>query len=381
MPLRTPLEIAQALVRLPSVNPHHDPASAGEGLVVDWLDAWGRSHGFDTFRQNVLPGRDNIFFRLRNGADHPHLLLNGHTDTVSVAGMIIPPFSGNVHDGRLWGRGSTDMKGPLAGMLAALLQLRESAATWRGTVTVGCVVEEETQYRGILALIERKEPYDFAIVGEPTGLRVVRGCKGAFRFSVRTTGRAAHSSEPDKGRNAIVAMAPVLEMLQDFFDTDLRRFQVEGFTPSTGSIGLIEGGSGINIVPETCAIQIDIRSVPGQSWDETLAAMQAHLSRKLPASNGSFVIDPPLNISPAFSTPPDHPLVRTACEVLGRTHSETVAFGCDASKMAAAGIPSIIVGPSEIARAHTADESIGLDELEAGCDAYVRLARALLPPN
>lgn len=381
MPAQTPLEIAQALVRLTSVNPHYDPTSAGEGAVVDWLDDWGRGHGLDTFRQNALPGRDNIFFRLRNGADRPHLLLNGHTDTVSVAGMIIPPFGGEVRDGRLWGRGSTDMKGPLAGMLAALLQLRASAATWRGTVTVGCVVEEETQYRGILALLERNEHYDFAIVGEPTGLRVVRGCKGAFRFGVRTTGRAAHSSEPEKGRNAIVAMAPVLEALQDYFNTGLRRFQVEGFTPSTGSIGLIEGGSGINIVPENCAIQIDIRSVPGQSWDETLADMQAHLSRRLPDINNAFIIDPLRNCSPAFATAADHPLVRTACAVLGRSGPETVAFGCDASKTAAAGIPSIIVGPSEIALAHTADESISLADLDAGCDAYLRLVRALLPPN
>ena len=382
MPLRTPLEIAQALVRIPSVNPHYDDASAGEGAVVDWLDAWGLGHGFESFRQNVLPARDNIFFQLKNG-EGPHLLLNGHTDTVSVAGMVIPPFSGDVRDGRLWGRGSADMKGPLACMLAALLRLRESPATWRGTLTVGCVVEEETQYRGILALIERSRNYDFAIVGEPTGLRVVRGCKGSFRFSLRATGRAAHSSEPHKGRNAIVGMARAIPALGEFFDTGLRAYSRDGFGTSTGSIGLIEGGSGINIVPDHCLVQVDIRTVPEQDCAVTYAALQAHVHSRVGPLEGVTLAfeNPPPHSSPAFETPQSHPLVRTACALVGQAASDVVAFGCDASKLAAAGIPSLIFGPGDIAQAHTADESIALADLDAGADAYVRLSRALLPPH
>ena len=119
----TALEIAQELVRRPSVNPMHDPASTGEAEVVDWLENWGHAQQLETRRDTVLPGRDNISFTVQNG-DGPHLLLNGHTDTVSVAGMSIDPFSGDVRDGRLWGRGASDMKGPLSCMLAALLALR-----------------------------------------------------------------------------------------------------------------------------------------------------------------------------------------------------------------------------------------------------------------
>ena len=154
----TALEIAQELVRRPSVNPMHDPASAGEAEVVDWLENWGHAQQLETRRDTVLPGRDNISFTHQNG-DGLHLLLNGHTDTVSVAGMSIDPFSGDVHDGRLWGRGASDMKGPLACMLAALLALR-TRDDWRGRVTVGCVVDEETEYRGILKLIEDQAPWD-----------------------------------------------------------------------------------------------------------------------------------------------------------------------------------------------------------------------------
>ena len=212
----TALEIAQELVRRPSVNPMHDPNSTGEGAVVDWLEEWGNEQKLETLREPVFPGRDNISFTISSGSG-PHLLLNGHTDTVSVAGMSIEPFSGEVSDDRLWGRGASDMKGPLACMLSALLELR-AREDWCGTVTVGCVVDEETEFQGIIKFIEDHDPWDFAVVGEPTNLRVVHGCKGCLRTIVRVAGRAAHSSDPSQGRNAIVGMAPVLEALQTFFD-------------------------------------------------------------------------------------------------------------------------------------------------------------------
>src|ERR1043166_2600391 len=236
----TPLEIAQALVRIPSVNPNYDPTSPAERDVAQWIQSWGDEHGFETQTQPVLDGRANVILRFRNGADHPHLMLNGHMDTVGVAGMTIPPFGGEVRDGRLWGRGSADMKGPVACMLTAAHQLSQQRATVGGTVTVGCVGDEEYRFRGALALMEElvpplpagegrgegelnalrdsllsPSPYplpqgrgiDFAIVGEPTTLRVVRGCKGCLRFTIRAHGRAAHSSQPELGRSAIVAMA------------------------------------------------------------------------------------------------------------------------------------------------------------------------------
>ena len=371
------LEIAQTLVRLPSVNPLHDPASAGEGAVVDWLEQWGHSHHLQTLREPALSGRDNISFTIQNG-DGPHLLLNGHTDTVSVTGMSIEPFSGKVRDGRLWGRGSTDMKGPLACMLAALLELRERE-DWRGTVTVGCVVDEETEFQGIVKLIEDHDPWDFAVVGEPTQLRVVRGCKGCLRTIVRVRGRAAHSSDPAQGRNAIVGMAPVLEAVQEFFDDEIGQFTREGFSPCTGSVGLIEGGAAVNIVPDTCAATFDIRTVPEQDTAATLAALEKFLRERVGERVGyEIVFDAPYHNSPNFETAADHPLVQTACALRNQPEADTVAFGCDGSKLAAVGIPTIILGPGNIAQAHTKDEFISLADLEAGTTVYVDLAHALL---
>ena len=178
------------------------------------------------------------------------------------------------------------MKGPLACMLAALLALR-TRDDWRGRVTVGWVVDEETEYRGILKLIEDQAPWDYAVVGEPTNLRVVRGCKGSVRLHVRVRGRAAHSSDPSQGRNAIVGMAPVLEAMQAFFDEEIGRYTCPGFTPATGSVGVIEGGSAPNIVPDECAVTLDIRTVPGQDNQETLTDLEAYVRERVPERDGS----------------------------------------------------------------------------------------------
>ncbi len=111
------VETTQSLVRLASVNPGYDPASRGETDVANWLLTWAERHGLEVSTQEVFPGRSNVILRLRNGADHPHLLLNGHTDTVAINEMEISPFAADVREERLWGRGAADMKGPLACML------------------------------------------------------------------------------------------------------------------------------------------------------------------------------------------------------------------------------------------------------------------------
>ena len=378
----TALEIAQALVRIPSVNPDYDPASAGEGAVTAWIDDWGRENGFTVSQQPVLPGRENVLLQFRNGADHPHFMLNGHTDTVGVGGMTIPPFGGEVRDERLWGRGASDMKGPLACMMAAALRLKNAPSTWRGTLTVACMADEEFRFRGVTAMLEQMSRLpDFAVVGEPTRLRVVRGCKGCLRFAIHAFGRAAHSSKPHEGRSAVVAMAHAILDLERHFTTRLTQIAAPGFGTSTGSIGLISGGSGVNIVPEHCAIQVDIRLLPGQDWRATydeIALLSDNWLAKL-TDGIRFQFDPPSVVDPSFELPADHPLVQTACRVLGQPTPDVVFFSCDASKIAARGVPVIVLGPGDIAQAHTVDEFIALADLEAGTEAYAKLALELMP--
>jgi acetylornithine deacetylase len=376
----TALDIAQALVRIPSVNPDYDPASAGEGAVTAWIEEWARANGFTVWRQPVLPGRENIFLQFRNGADHPHFMLNGHTDTVGVGGMTIAPFGGEVRDGKLWGRGASDMKGPLACMLAAALRLKNAPSSWRGTLTVACMADEEFRYRGVTAMLKQMPLPDFAVVGEPTRLRVVRGCKGCLRFAIHAVGRAAHSSKPHEGRSAVIAMAHAILELERHFNTQLAQITAPGFGTSTGSIGLISGGTGVNIVPERCAIQVDIRLLPGQDWRATYDEIQTFVrTRCQQVPDVRWQFDEPSVVDPSFELPANHPLVQTACALRGQPEPDVVFFSCDASKIAARSVPVIVLGPGDIAQAHTVDEFIALADLEAGTEAYVRLAQALMP--
>ena len=377
----TALEIAQNLIRIPSVNPDYDSASAAEAGMAAWIALWARAHNLTCEVVDVFAGRPNVVITLRNGADHPHLLLNGHTDTVGVSSMTIVPFGGDIIDGCLRGRGAADMKSPLACMMEALLRLRKTPESWKGTVTFAAVVDEECGFAGIRHFLERRKEFDFAVVGEPTQLRVIRGCKGCLRFFIRARGLSAHSSTPEKGRSAIVAMARATLELQRFFSENLASIRHSDFHCSTGSIGLIRGGQGVNIVPDFCQIEVDVRLVPGQDWRETyLNIQECVLASSSPSDGIEWEFSPDPMVDPPFVMGAAHPLVRAA-ELLSRMSSDVVAYSCDASKIANAGIPCIVAGPGDIARAHTCDESIPLASLEDGVTFYVQLARILLPTN
>ena len=372
------VETTQKLVRIPSVNPGYDPASPAERDVARWLEDWAKAHDFSVEIQEVFAHRPNVIIRFRNEADHPHLLLNGHTDTVAITEMTIPPFAADAREERIWGRGAADMKGPVACMLHALLALREKPAQWRGTITLALVVDEEMGFQGIRDLLKGGEAYDCAIVGEPTRFEVIRGCKGCLRFWVRAHGRAAHSSTPEKGRSAISAMVLAVAALDAFFRERLTKVAHPAFGCSTGSVGLIRGGNGINIVPDFCEISVDIRLVPGQSGEETYREIQRAVTGVADTVRWEF--DPQPLIDHPFCLDEENVFVQQVCRAADRTHAGVVHFSCDASKIAKAGIPCLIFGPGDIAQAHTANESIAISDLHRGVEAYVRIAQELLKP-
>lgn len=367
--------LAQALVRLPSVNPEYDQQSKGEGDVGRFLLSWASSNGFETDSQEVFPGRENITITLRNGTGR-HLLFNAHLDTVGIRGMMISPFEGEVRDGRLYGRGSVDMKGPLACMLSALVVLRNSRDNWSGLITLLGTVDEEVGFSGIRHFVKSNSGFDFSVTGEPTGLQVVRGCKGCLRFYVRAHGKAAHSSTPHLGVSAIHGMAQGIIAMNAFFTDTLASVRHVDLGFSTGSVGLVSGGSGINIVPEFCEVRVDIRLVPGQDWKVTYDAFKEAVVASTSAVRWEFQ-DPPM-VDPPYCLEAQHPLVEKICEILGEERSGTVNFSCDTSKIAEGGVPCIILGPGECHMMHAEIESISVGDLQRGTAAYVSVAKCLL---
>lgn len=363
------------LVRIDSVNPEW--GGPGESNVASSIRRFFDRAGIETWENPTLPGRNNVMARL-NGVDpNRRIVLEAHMDTVSAHQMAFPPFQPDIENGRMRGRGSCDVKGGLAAMMHAFVAVCQGQTTPPCDVIFAAVVDEEHAYRGVVQLInslpQGPRP-EAAVVAEPTELRVVRANKGVLRWKIVTHGRAAHSSKPDLGHNAITDMARIILALEKHFQ-ELEKTTHPLVGSATGSIGLIEGGTQINFVPERCEIKIDRRLLPGESAESALAQCDAVLTevgKRYPAVQ--VEMEAPLLSDEAMETDPTSPVVETASRVLEQLglNGEPVGvpFGCDGSKLSRAGIPTIIFGPGSIEQAHTANEFIELAQVSQSVDFY-----------
>jgi acetylornithine deacetylase/succinyl-diaminopimelate desuccinylase family protein len=359
--------LLRELIRIPSVNPDGDPGTTqtGEKDCANFVADFLRCCGAETTVEDVLPSRPNVLGRFPSHQEaKPRLLLAPHTDTVSVAGMVIDPFSGELRDGRIWGRGASDTKGPMAAMLLALSECKEILPRLSHEIWFAGFMGEEAGQQGAKALAAR-ETFDFAIVGEPTALQIVNTHKGSVWLTLRARGRAVHASMPQNGENAIEKILGLLEVLRHELSARFGSQHDETLGALTFSIGTIEGGTKINIVPDLCQARIDIRTIPGQDLSELLDS----LATRFPSLEFERQISRPLRTDPA------HPFVRVM-ESCGARCVGAPWF-CDAALLAAAGTPAVALGPGSMAQAHTADEWISLADLEAGVEFFKRLLKRL----
>jgi acetylornithine deacetylase/succinyl-diaminopimelate desuccinylase-like protein len=357
---RNVVELLQELVRIPSVNPHGDPGTdgVGEARMAGYLVEFLRDIGAEAELREVLPGRPNVVARWPGDrAGKPRVLFAPHTDTVSVGGMSIDPFSGEVRDGKIWGRGASDTKGPMASMLWALKQNREKLPTLGYEIWFAGLMSEEADQHGSRALAAQ-EQFDFVIAAEPTELEVVHTHKGSAFFNLRTTGRAGHASRPDLGSNAIDKMLDVLAIVRTEFAAEFAEQRDPVLGCSTLSIGTIRGGTKTNIIPDFCEATVDMRFVPAHYQPGIMEGFGQRLQQVCPDIEVSAAPAPPLY------TDPTHPLIAK----LGECGAKPVGapWFCDACFFAERGMPAIALGPGSIAQAHTKDEYIAVADLEAG---------------
>jgi acetylornithine deacetylase len=368
-------KLLRELIALPSVNPAFLPSKhprAGEQRVADFLaDAASRA-GLDVEFQAVAPGRSNLLARLSpRGKARQRLLLAPHLDTVNATDEQFTPHTRN---GRLFGRGACDTKGSVAAMFAALCELARTRQRPADTeIVFAGLVDEEHAQAGSRALVAGGLKADLAIVGEATRLQVVTAHKGTMWLCLETRGKSAHGSCPELGRNAVHAMARVVDLLQTDYAAQLRRRRHSLLGCATVSVGAICGGTQANIVPDRCSILIDRRSLPG----ETAAAVRREILGVLRRKNltVSFVKD---KLPPCLplETDPRHPLVARFLKSVGQRKPGGVRYFCDASVLGHGGIPSVVFGPGDIAQAHTADEWISLAELERGKGLLLRFLQS-----
>jgi len=362
-------KLLAALIALPSVNPAFAPsdgASArqaryifGEKNVADFLAATAAKAGLDIEFQTVFSDRANVIARLRpKHKIRQTILLAPHLDTVGAdEKMFVPRIKG----GKLHGRGACDTKGSVAAMLSALCDLANSKTRPAETeIIFAGLIDEEHAQAGSRALV-KKISADLAIVGEPTNCKVVTAHKGSLWLNLETRGRAAHGATPSLGKNAVHEMARVVDILETRYAADLKRRTHPLLGSPTVNTGKISGGTQPNIVPAACVIEVDRRTLPGETETSVKREITALLrANSLSAKISSAKIAPAV----ALETNPKIPLVQAFLRSVKQPRPFGVQYFCDAAVLAAGGIPSIVFGPGDIAQAHTADEWISLVELE-----------------
>lgn len=367
-------EILRRLVAIPSVNPalSSDDALRGEARLVEWLEPWFAAKGFRTERVGATPGRPNLLARFGAAAPAKTILFESHLDTVGVEGFAGDPFALREADGKLYGRGACDTKGPLAAWMAALdeetLAALETSAVqlvWLGAIgeETGNLGAEEAVAAGLRA--------DECIVLEPTDLRIVHAHKGACWFTVATRGRAVHASDPARGDNAILKMREVWRILEEATSEAEKRFAGATLGVPTLSIGTIRGGVATNVVPDACEIQVDRRLMPGETAQGVLDDLRARLA----AVPGGVEIGLMKEGLP-FHTDAAAPLVRRFGAALAAAgvapEKEGAAWCSDAGVLSSVCGQTLVWGPGAIAQAHTTAEFIEGNSLAAGRETLRR---------
>ncbi len=392
-------KLLHELVALPSVNPALLPAPnprAGEQRLAEFLAATAAKVGLDVELQRVIPpaseasgqshapvrtqgrqsarsARSNLIARLTpSGRIRQRILLAPHLDTVDAEPSQFVPRR---KDGRLFGRGSCDTKGSVAAMICVLCELARTARRPAATeIVFAGLVDEEDAQAGSRALAASGFKADLAIVGEPTRLRVVTAHKGSIWLRLETRGRSAHGSRPELGRNAVLAMARIVEFLETEYVARLARRRHPLLGCATSSVGVISGGTQANTVPDHCVIQVDRRTLPGETQAGVQREVLALLRKKqLRATCADDKHAPCLPLE----TNPDLPLVAQFLHRVGQRRPAGVHFFCDASVLAAAGISSVVFGPGDIAQAHTADEWISLSAVAQAKAMLLRFLQSL----
>jgi acetylornithine deacetylase len=370
------------LVALPSINPMGRDLRGPqvyEHQVTAYLEAYCRDLGVAVQRQNVAPLRDNLVARHESPGASRTLMLEVHQDTVPTDNMTIDPFGARIEDGRLYGRGACDVKGGMAAMLTAFTRVVRDRPRGAANLVLACSVDEEHGMLGVRQLVRGDVSADAAVVAEPTRLQIIKAHKGAVRWDLLTTGRSCHSSRPEQGVNAIYRMGRLLTAVHQYAE-QLRISRSDPLLgPPTLSVGRIEGGTSVNTVPDRCRVEVDRRLIPGEDADEAGRHLTAFL-RAHPGIDFPFELSAAWVSMPALAPDGSEDLVArlgTAIdEVKGSHEVTTVPYGTDAAMLAGAGIPAVVFGPGDIARAHTCDEWVELDEVEQASEILYRVACA-----
>jgi len=351
------VELTRQLVRLPSESsaPTRTEPAGPENRVAEFLFSTLQQGGLKTWKQPVTEKRYNVLAHYPG--EGPKLLLTGHMDTVSAQGMT-DPFDGRLADNRIWGRGACDDKGPLAAVVSVLLWMQEKGLGSHYDIIFAATVDEESQMMGAQKLAGWLEDFDLCIALEPTCLKIVRGHKGDLRLKITTKGRAAHSSEPGQGENAVEKMLHLMNGLSGNANDFLRFPGNLDCGRATFSVTSIHGGGSSNIIPDHCNMTVDFRLLPDMTPEKVL--------QKVYSIIGSGAEIEVLFSGSGMITEFNQPLVKRLAEILTCRQEDPgpvcVSYATDCCRLVAKG-PCIVWGPGDIRQAHNQVEFIEVGQL------------------
>jgi acetylornithine deacetylase len=362
------------LVAIPSVNPMGRARSGNEyseQSLAEFIAAFLKKHSVDSKLQQVGPNRPNVIGYIDAKASQT-LLLEAHLDTVHADGMTIDPFSPLIRDDKLFGRGSCDTKSSIAAFLQAVVNVVQSRRQLEYNTLLLFVSDEEYRFTGARHAAHNGLKADVGIAGEPTQLRVVRAHKGVTRWRIVTKGLAAHSAYPDRGKNAIYAMSKVIKKLAEYAAELPRKKSHPMLGTPTLSVGVIEGGQAVNIVPDRCWIEVDRRTLPGENIEVVLDPVR-DLLRDLP----DWEFESPYLSVDGMEVAEDSQIVqilaRSIDDVLGSVTIEAAQYATDAGIYNGVGIPTVVFGPGDITQAHTDSEFVELQQVRHAVNIIQRL--------
>ena len=370
------ITLLRDLVAIDSVNPSLVPGARGEAEVARRIASECMAIGLSVDITEVAPGRPNVVAVLEGHAPGPAVMFCGHIDTVGVTGMP-RPFDASVRDGKLYGRGSQDMKGGVAAMISAARILAEGGGLPQGRLIVAAVVDEEHASLGAEALVSRWRA-DAAVVTEPTDLDIAVAHKGFQWVEIETKGRAAHGSRPRDGRDAILRMGRVLNHLESLD----RRLQAQPPHALLGTASLhaslINGGRELSSYPDRCVLQLERRTLPGEASSAAVTEVNQILD-DLRRRDAEFEGEARAMFGrDAYEIPVSDRLpsaLADAASSIGCAPARVgMTFWTDAAILGAAGIPSVLFGPGG-AGLHSAEEYVRIDEVLKCRDALAALAR------
>lgn len=372
------------LATLVAINTENPPGQEREAAecVAGWLSA----AGFDLSFSEYAPGRTNVIAVLKNGAG-PCFAFNTHLDTVPAgSGWSQDAFTLTERDGRLYGRGACDAKGPLVAMVEALRLLAADRQRWSGTLMGVFTADEEVASEGAKFYVKDTPPaIDFAVIGEPTSNATFSAHKGSLRPRVKVKGVTAHSGTPELGVNAIYQSAKLLGLIEEAHHQQVRCRCHALVGNASLTVTRIHGGHADNVVPDSCELLLDRRMVPGENEVQVKAEIQ-HLLASAYASSGveAEIIGWQATTGGATETDSSEAIVQhslTACRRHGQPEAGPFGFqgGCDLVHFRALGAKGVVIGPGSLAVAHKPDEFVPVDEFIAAAAIYLDVALAMLP--